>query len=94
MLTLTYSDDWVTVAPTAEAAMEHFTALCKRYQQAWGEPLICVWKKEFQERGAPHCHLSTAPPMGFTTITDPETGQDVQVDFRRDSEVSGERRPS
>jgi hypothetical protein len=32
--------------------------------------------------------------MGFTTITNPEIEQDVPVDFRRDSEVSGERRPS
>ncbi len=83
MVTLTYPGDWLTVAPTADAATEHFASLCKRYQRAWGEPLIGPWKKEFPARGAPHFHLSTTPPMGFTTITDPQTGQDIEVDFRR-----------
>ncbi|MGH3985620.1 MAG: hypothetical protein ACRDST_23800 [Pseudonocardiaceae bacterium] len=83
MLTLTYPGDWLTVAPTAEAATEHFASLCKRYARAWNEPLIGPWKKEFQARGAPHFHISTTPPMGFTMITDPETGQEIGVDFRR-----------
>jgi hypothetical protein len=83
MVTLTYSGDWVTVAPTAQDSIRHFATLCKRYARAWSEPLICVWKREFQARGAPHFHLSTTPPMGFTTITDPETGQEIEVDFRR-----------
>jgi hypothetical protein len=83
MVTLTYPGDWLTVAPTAEASVEHFTRLCKRYTRAWGEPLVCVWKREFQGRGAPHFHLSTTPPMGFTTVTDLATGQQIEVDFRR-----------
>lgn len=83
MVTLTYPGDWVTVAPAAETAAEHFASLCKRYQRAWGEPLIGPWKKEFQARGAPHFHLSTTPPMGFTTIADPQTGQKMEVGFRR-----------
>ncbi len=33
------------MAPTAEAAMEHFWALCKRYARAWGEALTGPWKK-------------------------------------------------
>jgi RNA polymerase subunit RPABC4/transcription elongation factor Spt4 len=83
MLTLTYPGDWLTVAPTSEASMGHFQALCKRYERAWGEPLRGPWKKEFQGRGAPHFHISTTPPMGLTTVTDPETGQPRRVDFRR-----------
>jgi len=81
-LTLTYPGDWLTVAPTSEAVAEHFAALCKRYARAWGEELIGPWKKEFQRRGAPHLHISTAPPMGFTTITDPAAGVRREVDFK------------
>ena len=61
--------------------MRHFQALCKRYQRAWGEPLRGPWKKEFQRRGAPHFHISTTPPMGFTTVTG-KNGETVEVDFR------------
>jgi hypothetical protein len=82
MLTLAYPGDWLTVAPTAETVAEHYAALCKRYARAWGEELIGPWKKEFQRRGAPHLHISTTPPMGFTTITDPDTGQRREVDFK------------
>jgi len=82
MLTLTYPGDWLTVAPTAEAVTEHFAALCKRYARAWGEELIGPWKKEFQRRGAPHLHISTTPPMGFITITDPATSGRREVDFK------------
>ncbi|MQA14702.1 MAG: hypothetical protein GEV09_11165 [Pseudonocardiaceae bacterium] len=82
MVTLTYPGDWLTVAPDAESVTEHFAALAKRYARAWGEDLIGPWKKEFQARGAPHLHLSTTPPMGFTTVTDPDTGQRREVDFK------------
>ena len=83
MITLTYPGDWLTVAPTADAAMGHFQALCKRYARAWGEPLRGPWKKEFQGRGAVHFHLSTTPPTGHVTVPNPETGQPVRVDFKR-----------
>ncbi|MGH3900135.1 MAG: rolling circle replication-associated protein, partial [Pseudonocardiaceae bacterium] len=83
MVTLTYPGDWLTVAPTSEASVSHFAVLCKRYARAWGEPLVCVWKREFQARGAPHFHLSTTPPMGWITVADPETGQATPVDFRQ-----------
>jgi RNA polymerase subunit RPABC4/transcription elongation factor Spt4 len=82
MVTLTYPGDWLTVVPDAETAMRHFQALCKRYWRAWGEPLRGPWKKEFQRRGAPHFHISTTPPMGFTEITG-SGGETVLVDFRR-----------
>jgi RNA polymerase subunit RPABC4/transcription elongation factor Spt4 len=81
MLTLTYPGDWVAVAPDGETVKRHLAALASRYKRAWGEPLIGVWKLEFQRRGAPHFHLSTTPPMGFTRVRDPHTGE--AVDFRR-----------
>jgi hypothetical protein len=83
MLTLTYPGDWLTVAPDGETVKRHLAALASRYKRAWGEPLIGVWKLEFQRRGAPHFHLSTTPPMGFTRVRDPHTGERIQVDFRR-----------
>jgi hypothetical protein len=82
MLTLTYPGDWLAVAPNGEAVKRHFAALAKRYERAWGEPLVCIWKLEFQGRGAPHFHLSTAPPMGFSRIADPGTGVLRSVDFK------------
>jgi hypothetical protein len=69
MLTLTYPGDWLTVAPDGETVKRHFTALAKRYERTWGEPLVCICKLEVQDRGAPHFHISTTPPMGFTTIS-------------------------
>jgi hypothetical protein len=82
MLTLTYPGDWLTVAPDAETVKRHFAALAKRYERAWGEPLVGPWKLEFQRRGAPHFHISTTPPMGFATITDAETNEPRWADFR------------
>lgn len=65
MITLTYPGDWLAVAPDAVTVKRvHFKALAKRWQRAWGSPLRCVWKLEFQRRGAPHLHLFTVPPMG------------------------------
>jgi hypothetical protein len=69
--------------PTAAAAKRHLWALAKRYARAWGEELIGPWKQEFQARGGPPTSgLSTALPMGFTTITDPHTGRQRKVDFK------------
>ena len=64
MLTLTYPGDWLTVAPTGRAVKDHLKALRKRYERAWGESLRCVWKLEFQRRGAPHVHMLMVPPHG------------------------------
>jgi hypothetical protein len=64
MLTLTYPGDWVTVAPHGKAVKSHLKILRKRYRRAWGQDLACVWKLEFQRRGAPHIHLLMVPPDG------------------------------
>jgi len=64
MVTLTYPGDWLTVAPRGAAAKKHLWALRRRFRRAWGTDLVCVWKQEFQRRGAPHFHLLMVPPQG------------------------------
>lgn len=65
MITLTYPGDWLTVAPDGGTAKDHLRTLQKRYERAWGEKLLAVWKLEFQRRGAPHFHLLVVPPHGL-----------------------------
>lgn len=64
MVTLTYPGDWLTVAPDGRTAKEHLQEFFHRYRRAWGTDLLCVWKLEFQRRGAPHFHLMMVPPTG------------------------------
>lgn len=64
MLTLTYPGDWKQVAPNGKVVKAHLEAFFKRYKRAWGEDLKCIWKLEFQGRGAPHYHLLMVPPPG------------------------------
>lgn len=63
MITLTLPGDWLAVAPTAK----HFKVLMRRFwarwDRKWGKPQ-CVWKLEFQRRGAPHLHIYTAVHPG------------------------------
>lgn len=66
MVTLTYPGDWLTVAPDGKAVKKHMKAFRKRWERAWGLPLLAVWKLEFQARGAPHVHLFTVVPDGRT----------------------------
>lgn len=63
MITLTYPGDWQTVAPDGKAAKRHVSLLKKRYEREYGEPLIGVWKLEFQRRGAPHTHILSSIKM-------------------------------
>ena len=85
MLTLTYPGDWLTVAPTAEIAMGHFQALCKRYERAWGEPLTRAVEEGVPSAAArSHFHISTTPPMRLHhdhRSRDRPTA--ITVDFRR-----------
>ena len=64
VITLTYPGDWETVAPNGKAVKAHFDKFRKRWARAWGSNLICIWKLEFQERGAPHIHALTTLPLG------------------------------
>ena len=69
MVTLTYPGDWLTVVPTGADLKRHLKALRKRYARAWGEEWACVWKLEFQRRGAPHVHMLCTPPHGRARTT-------------------------
>lgn len=64
MITLTYPGAWEVVAPNGKAVKKHLKSLRLRWRRAWGEDLVCVWKLEFQSRGAPHFHLLCSPPHG------------------------------
>lgn len=62
MVTLTYPGAWQVVAPSAPVCKAHLDALKKRFLRFYGFPLVAVWKREFQRRGAPHYHLLMTPP--------------------------------
>jgi hypothetical protein len=61
MVTLTLPGDWVTVAPNGKAFKRLFSNFKKRWMRDVGE-WRCLWKLEFQERGAPHIHILTYVP--------------------------------
>ena len=71
MITLTYPGAWEVVAPNGKAVKKHLKSLRLRWRRAWGEDLVCVWKLEFQRRGAPHVHMLVAPPHGTATSGEP-----------------------
>ena len=79
MVTLTYPGDWLTVVPDGKACKRHLQAFRKRYARAWGDDLRCVWKLEFQGRGAPHYHLLMVPPHGQARIPGPRARSDAWV---------------
>lgn len=66
MLTMTYPGDWLVVAPDGAAVKRHLDRFRKRYTRKYGV-MRCVWKLEFQRRGAPHFHLFTTVPEGVST---------------------------
>lgn len=61
MVTLTLPDRWLEVAPDGAAARRVFDRFRRRWARQWGAP-SWIWKREFQERGAPHWHLWVVPP--------------------------------
>lgn len=62
MVTLTYPGDWLAVAVSAKVCQDHLRKFRKRFERRWG-PLVGVWKREFQRRGAPHFHLGCLVPL-------------------------------
>ena len=79
---------WLLTAPTAQACKRHVDAFKKRFERAWGRPLVGTWKREFQRRGAPHYHLLMTVPRGEVD------GEDFLAwSSRVWSEVVNERRP-
>lgn len=77
MLTLTMPGDrtddhagWEDLVPTPAAYRYDFELFCQAYVRAWGTPLVCVHKMEFQRRGAPHEHILLAVPAGRSAGAD------------------------
>jgi hypothetical protein len=66
MVTLTYPGDWLTAAPDGKTAKKHLKAFRKRWERAWGLPVLGLWKQEHQDRGAVHFHIFTVVPDGRT----------------------------
>lgn len=62
MVTLTYPGDWLAVAPASSVVRRHVELLRKRWLKKWGRPMVGIWKREFQRRGAPHLHFLIVPP--------------------------------
>lgn len=62
LTTVTYPGEWLSVAPTAKDVKRHLDLFRKRFKRAFGICLRCVWKQEFQSRGAPHFHLLHSRP--------------------------------
>ena len=66
MVTLTLPGDWTAVAPDGQSFKKLVKKFRKRWERAWGEPMLALWKLEFQARGAPHLHFYTVVPDGRT----------------------------
>lgn len=65
LVTLTLPGDWEAVCPDAAAGVAILKRFEKRWLRRWEVQLRCVWKREFQSRGAPHWHLWLSPPAGM-----------------------------
>lgn len=74
MVTFTYPDDWLTVAPSGAAVKRHLCLWAKRFRTEWNERPRYIWKMEFQMRGAPHLHLGMALPSGIGKSGSPFRG--------------------
>lgn len=61
MVTLTLPGDWLAVAPNSTQAALVFKRFVRAFEKKYGK-LRCIWKREFQRRGAPHWHLWMVPP--------------------------------
>lgn len=68
MVTLTLPGDWYAVAPDAASAQRAFDNFSRAYRDKWGQSLQCIWKREFQRRGAPHWHLWMVLPTDDATF--------------------------
>lgn len=64
MVTLTYPGGWEDVVPDGPTAKRHLRAFFRRIEHEFGVQLVCIWKMEFQARGAPHFHILMSVPTG------------------------------
>lgn len=76
MVTLMYPGDWEAVAPDGPTVKEHLHAFFKRFERAFGVKIMCIWKLEFQRRGAPHLHILMMIPPG-------RAGEDRELEYMR-----------
>lgn len=76
MVTLTYPGDWQAVAPDGETVKKHLQAFFRRLERDFGVKVICIWKLEFQSRGAPHFHILMMIPPG-------RAGEDRELEYMR-----------
>ena len=63
LVTLTYPANWEVVCPDGATARKHLKAFQARFERAWGKA-YGIWKREYQQRGAPHFHIFMAVPQG------------------------------
>lgn len=61
MVTLTYPADFPV---DGKLVKQHFLRWLKRTERKQQRPLQCVWKLEYQRRGAPHFHVYLFRPVG------------------------------
>ncbi len=67
-VTLTYHDLWGSSSKDWKSDLAAFR---KRLFRKYGE-FPCIWRLEFQKRGAPHFHLLMFPPSGLLPAISPE----------------------
>jgi hypothetical protein len=65
IISFTYPRDWRRWAGDAQMFERHRRALVERWRREHG-PLVGIWKKEFQARGAPHWHMVTGLPASVS----------------------------
>jgi len=67
VISLTYPGEWKQWVPDGRVLEAHRRAFERRWVRRWGEPLVGVWVKEFQESGRPHLHLFVGLPTAMSS---------------------------
>jgi len=80
MVTLTLPGDWLELAPNGKAYKRLVDNFRRAFVQELGRVWRCIWKLEFQRRGAPHTHI---------LMRIPEHGTLVGSDGKRETFSSG-----
>lgn len=65
LISLTYPGLWQPWVPDGRALEAHRRAFERRWVRRWGESLVGVWAKEFQQSGRPHLHLYIGLPRAM-----------------------------
>jgi hypothetical protein len=65
LVSLTYPGVWQPWVPDGRVWEAHRRAFERRWVRRWGEPLVGVWGKEFQNSGRPHLHLYIGLPTSM-----------------------------